>query len=146
VDNVWVIVADRARAHVYACERLGKPVTLVESIEHPEGRAHVGDLVTDSPPSAQGGAGAARHGMGEAQDVKRELDARFARELADRMQKAHKQGRFYRLAVVAAPAMLGHWRQAVSGALAEKVVAEIDKNLVNVKPEVLEKTLAEAHR
>ncbi len=145
MDNVWVLVADHSRARLFACERLGKALSLLDTIDRPEGRAHLGELVTDAPPSARSSGGGGRHALAEGQDVKRELDNRFVRSLVDRLDKAYLAGRFRRLAVIAAPAMLGQWRRCVVKSLSPAVVLEIDKDLAQAPVAQVEKLLRDAH-
>ena len=55
----------------------------------------------------------------------------FARAIAGKLVEAQAAGRFERLVLCAAPAMLGLLRQEMPKALGEAVVAEFDKDLPN---------------
>ena len=146
MDNIWVLVADQAQATIYACERLGRSLSLIEQVAHPEGSAHVGELLEDdSAPRTQDHVGAGRHAMAEPQDVKRELAERFARQLIAKLEAAHHAGRFDRLAIVAAPQLLGQLRHALGHPLQDRVVCELHKNLVKATPEAVAQSLKEAH-
>ena len=64
---------------------------------------------------------------------------RFAADLAEKLyQQAHK-GEFDRLILVAAPSVLGDIRSELHQEVADKVVAEIDKNLANHPVNEIEK-------
>ena len=129
--DIWVLVADRAEARIFSCARLGQDLELLETHTNPQGRAHVGELISDTASRVHDSKGNARHSMAEAQDVKREDSVHFARELNKRLEQAQQQGKFAKLAVIAAPAMLGHLREVMHKPLAALLVAELDKDLVH---------------
>ena len=144
-NDTWVLVADQAGARIFACGRLGRPLTLVEEISHAEGSAHVGELLADgTAPRVQDAQSGARHSMAERSDVKRELSERFARQLVNTLEKARKAGRFAKLALVAPPQLLGQLREQLHRPLADTVVLELDKHLTDASPEALASALDEA--
>jgi protein required for attachment to host cells len=145
MDGIWVVVADQAQARIYACDRLGHALTLVKTMDHPDGRAHVGDLLADdSAPRTHDRFGDGRHSMAEPQDVKQVLVERFARQVAEMLGEAHHAGRYRKLALVAPPQLLGQLRLALDGPVKDVVVCEVDKHLVQAAPETVANTLREA--
>ena len=68
--TTWILAADRAQARLYRLHGRGKPLSLIEQFEHPEGRAHEGDLVTDS-----GAAVMQSGGQGQRRDTEPEVSA-----------------------------------------------------------------------
>ena len=71
-------------------------------------------------------------------------NTRFARDLADHLEKAANEHRFDRLVLVAAPRALGDLRGLLPKTVQGKVVAQIDKDLTNIPTRDLGKHL-DAH-
>jgi protein required for attachment to host cells len=55
----------------------------------------------------------------------------FARDLADILYRQAHKGKFDQLVLVAAPSVLGEVRKAVHKEVADRIIAEIDKDLTN---------------
>ncbi|WP_296428519.1 host attachment family protein [Yoonia sp.] len=68
-------------------------------------------------------------------------EQRFARDLAENLQKWAANGRFQKLVMMADPRTLGSLRAAYSGHVKDKLVAEIDKDFTNAPIEQIEKAL-----
>jgi protein required for attachment to host cells len=113
VHLTWVVVADQARATVYAV---------------PRGMARLREVfeLENGAESTDGGAPQA-HG--------------FAAELALYLDEAHRDGRFDELILVAAPGFLRQLRDRLSKAARNAVVGEIGKNLVDVGRETLQEAV-----
>jgi len=61
----------------------------------------------------------------------------------ERLEQGRTSGAFERLAVVAAPAFLGHLRDSMSDALRTKVVLELDKDYTALPADELRAHLPE---
>jgi protein required for attachment to host cells len=82
-----------------------------------------------------------RSGMEDGADpIKRDMQD-FARELTDRLNSHRLAGDFERLAIFAAPAMLGLLREEMSHALRATVIIERDQNLMSLGEAELRATL-----
>lgn len=118
MNGIGVVVADEVRARVFSAQGLRGGLEEMATLTHPEARLHERDLVTDDP----------------GQDVSprgREAD-RFAREVADWLQKAVNDGRFKHLVICAAPKMLGRLRRQLPDRVKTIVRLELDKDLSRV--------------
>ncbi|EDZ47972.1 host attachment family protein [Leisingera daeponensis] len=69
---------------------------------------------------------------------------RFASDLADRLYKMAHKGQFERLVLVAAPEVLGELRKNLHKEVADRVVAEVAKNLTNHETSKIESMVKEA--
>ena len=136
--DIWVLVADSSEARIYAARHMRSPLTLVDTMIHAVGRAHARDLGSDSPGRVHDRMGPARHSIDAGQQVKIEERSRFAREIAERLEAAHRQKRFARLVVMAAPAFLGVLRESFHKPVTEAIVAEIPKDLVAQDPAAIQ--------
>ncbi|CUI01094.1 host attachment family protein [Leisingera aquaemixtae] len=69
---------------------------------------------------------------------------RFASDLADRLYKMAHKGQFERLVLVAAPEVLGELRKNLHKEVADRVVAEVAKNLTNHETSKIEEMVKDA--
>jgi protein required for attachment to host cells len=69
--------------------------------------------------------------MDVSQRVRSEELHRFAREIAARLEDARQRKRFGQLVIMAGPAFLGILRECFAKPLAESVVGEVAKDLVD---------------
>ena len=65
-------------------------------------------------------------------DPHRYEQQRFAREVAELLERQHNQGEFQRLVLVASPGMLGDLRASLSERLQKLVCKEEDKDLTRL--------------
>lgn len=126
----WVLVADSARARLFEQLPGEKQLREIADFPNPDGRAQERELTSD----AQGrvfdrGRDGQSHGAGpEVSAVDHAVDV-FARDLAERLEKARKGHRYDRLALIAAPRFLGKLRGSMGKDLRATVGEEIDKDL-----------------
>lgn len=118
-----VLVANSSRARFLRTDRAMVDATVLDEIEHPESRAHAGDLVTDRQGRLQkAGARSAYEAHTSPHDV--EVDA-FARQLAQRLGEHLRETPNLPAIVVAPPAMLGRLRAHFDHAARESVFLEV---------------------
>lgn len=133
--STWILVANQAEAKLFGAHNQFRDIALVEAFEHPTGRLHEGDLVTD-----KGAAVFQSTGKGQQRGTGAEVEATeqeakvFANGLAERLRDGRLENRFEKLVLVCAPAFLGHLREAMDDATAKLVVDEVDKNLAEQPP------------
>ncbi len=137
MSHTWFLVADSSRARLYELENRKGPFVEVEDFEHPEGRLHEGDLVTDRPGFDGGSVGQGPHVLDDKVSAREQENLRFAEHLAERLDALRTSGRLQRLVLVAPPAFLGLLREKLGKETQELVVKQVDKNLVQQPPEVL---------
>ena len=125
--TLWVVVADAADARIYGC-RLHEPPMLVEHLTHPAAHLRDRDLTSDRPGRMARDVGgpqslAPTH---KASDTERD---RFARTLADAIDRGHGAKRFDELALVMAPELLGLVRSHLTKTTRNSIVVTLDKRL-----------------
>jgi protein required for attachment to host cells len=137
MDAIWVIVANQAAARIYAASRRGEVTSMLEEFLHEAGKAHVRDLVSDGPGRVHDRQGSARHSMES--DVGRQEDSirRFAGRIIDHVTIAAGRDAFRDLVIVAAPAFLGEIRKHVPPHLAERIILEIPKDVIDATADKL---------
>lgn len=128
-STTWVLVADRARARLFAGEwpELGD-FHEIEDFAHPEGGAHQRDVESDKPGlfrTTNGGGYAAE----EVTDYEHRTATDFARELVARLQHGRDTNAYGRVVIIAPAMLLGVLRDEIPAPLAKLVVADLDKDL-----------------
>jgi protein required for attachment to host cells len=98
---------------------------------------------TDKPGRYEGPAGAPRSAV-EQTDWHQQAEDRFAAEVAQILYKKAHEHDFERLIVVAAPRTLGTLRSAFRKEVAQKVTAEIPKDLTSHTPADIGRLLKQA--
>jgi protein required for attachment to host cells len=129
MDAIWVVVANRGGACIYSANSRGEALTVIDEFVHEAGKAHFGELVSDSPGRVHDRQGAARHSMEPDVGVQQDSIRRFARKIVDDLKTAAGQGKYRHLILVAAPAFLGVIRKYIDRPLADRVVLEIPKDM-----------------
>ena len=135
-ENIWILIADGARARVVGAEGHDGKICLTEKLELSAEHGPNRDLSGDKPArvfeSQKSSAGTLRHAVEPKTDRHRELKREFAKEIADVMQSRLDLHQFDKLVVVAAPVTLGDLRRALSSAVKSTVIAEVSKDLTKV--------------
>jgi protein required for attachment to host cells len=96
---------------------------------------------TDRPGRASASVGAARSAMEEA-DWHQIAEQRFACELSEALYRHAQAGRFDKLVIIAPPKVLGDLRKVFHVEVAERVVAEIPKELTSHPVAEIERLIA----
>ena len=96
---------------------------------------------TDRPGRASASVGAARSAMEEA-DWHQIAEERFAGELSEALYRHVHAGRFDKLVIIAPPKVLGDLRKVFHVEVAERVVAEIPKELTSHPVAEIERLIA----
>ena len=127
----WILLANSTRARLLQRDDDG-PIVLLRSYTHSQGRARVLELVDD-----RAGHGNADHSYGGTSyqprtDPKRKEHARFARELAEELEKHAQAGSFESLAVFASSPFLGELKAHLGSATHRVLTAARDVDLTSV--------------
>ncbi|TVQ97867.1 MAG: host attachment protein [Deltaproteobacteria bacterium] len=124
----WVLVATRERVRVFSAPGLQKPLQEEEEFFNAEARLQEQDMTTDrAGKNRDDGPGA--HGYGVRDTAVKRSTMDFAREIADRIDKARIRGDFEQLSVVANPEFLGMLRKCWSTATGKCIIEEVAKDL-----------------
>jgi len=139
--RTWVIAVDSSRARIFETTTAVGPLTEIEDLAAPEARLANKDFKTDAPGQSSDGAGLGRHAMGSHRDPKEQEAIRFAKRVCETLTRAHGEGRFGKLYIVAAPSTLGRLRERINGAVHNTVAGEVAKNLAAHSVEDIRKHL-----
>lgn len=140
--RIWVLVADAARARGFAAKTAIGTLTELGEAVHPSSQLRNREIDADAPGRGAAPRGEGRHAVAQHHvDPHEEEARRFARELADELDRARKEGRFDRLVLVAPPAFLGALREAFPEPLKRTVANEIQKELTRSKPDEIREKL-----
>ena len=146
--STWILVCDASRALLFHNKDRGKGLEHLQALEHPDSRAHVRDLMADAqgrkpvgpvPARAGNGPSGAYGRPGAAPDTDpKEVEAqKFARELADMLEKGLNAHAYERLILVAPPQFLGTMKDTVSHQVSKHLEATVHKDLTNMTlPEI----------
>ena len=140
--TTWILIADGARARIFANLGPGKGITPVAGGVLESDHAPSRELASDRPGRTFESADVMRHAIDPAQDPHRELKRAFAERLAALIDKRLAENAFDRLILVAPPVTLGDLRAALSKPVRERVSAEIDNDLTKIPVEELPSHLA----
>jgi protein required for attachment to host cells len=149
---VRIVVANEGEARFYDASRHDAPLTEAGHLENPSARLHDRDLKSDRPgrvfhsaPSGVRRRGAvAHHGVGGESSPRRHEAELFAKHVVEALVKAQREKCFERVVLIAAPAFLGHLREALPESLRSSIAAEVDKDLVHHPEEAIQAQLPHA--
>jgi protein required for attachment to host cells len=124
----WILIADGTRARILKNEGPGKGLhpAIDGEFHHEAPRTH--EIGTDRPGRTKESANTTRHAM-EQSDWHRFEKEKFAKEMAQVLERAEQAGAYDRLILVAPPKTLGDLRGALADPVRKKVTGEIGKDL-----------------
>ena len=128
--QTWIVVADSSSARIFARARRAAELTEIEDLVHPESRSPGHDLTSDRPGRTFNSRGRTRHAMQPKHSAHENALHNFAQDLARRLERGRKSGKFQQLILVAGPRCIGRLHQHLSAATAALVKREVHKNLV----------------
>jgi protein required for attachment to host cells len=129
MTDVWILVADRARARLFSLDEGASHMAEVDDFVNPVARTPVPGRAHAPPPRVHDRIGEGRHVI-EAHTPPREKAAlQFAARLATYLKHAHDQQRYRDLVLVASPRFLGTLNAALGAHIGEAVVLRVPKNL-----------------
>lgn len=132
-QHVWVLSADTHKARLFSAPTPhSKTMEEIKTFLHPDTALPERELVSDTLGRYQGGD--QPHPKLPRTSPKQKRIEEFVRELSEFLEAEHKQGKFYKLGIVAAPQMLGELRARLSPDLCRDLCFEIDKNVTHLGP------------
>jgi protein required for attachment to host cells len=141
----WVVVADEAIARILVTDDDNPGALRAErALTDPAAHAREGQLdphdrgrrsgvvssESGQPAGRNSGGGASLVASAGEEDVLLEAKS-FARRVADTLAEACREKRFDELTIIAAPRFLGLLRKELDASVQEKVVCELDKDLIH---------------
>jgi protein required for attachment to host cells len=130
--TAWILVADSSRAKLFTTELPEQPWTLLEAIDHPQGREPSREISPSSPPGRMlqnKSLGGRRSAMEPRTTPKEAESQRFAQALSNRLEAATAKRSFDDLVLVAPPHFLGVLHGALGPQAAKCLRATVDKDL-----------------
>lgn len=128
----WIVVAHRAGCRLLESLAPGKPLTLVEEIDHPQGRFQNQDVDSDSRHASKDSSGLGR-GTYEPQETSHDHIAKvFAADIVKKLEEARNSNYFDAVVLVAEPRFLGMLREQLSSPLEKMVRGSVGKDLYRV--------------
>lgn len=131
----WVVVAHRAGCRLFETLGPGKPLELIEEIDHPQGRFQNRDVETDKQ---------ARNYTHET--THDHIAKVFAASIVKKLEDARNAHTFDALVLVAEPRFLGMLRDQLSSPLEKMVRGSVHKDLYLVPPAEIVEHLGDALR
>lgn len=143
-DGTWILIANAARARVFALQNKGRSLETAWELEHAGSSLLSRDIASDRPGRTFDRAGDGRHAKEPPTDPTRYEKERFAREVAQKLDNDRKQNNFDELIIVAPPRFLGDLRLAMPAQLEGCVSKEVNKDLSKLKPAEILKHLKDS--
>jgi protein required for attachment to host cells len=130
--KTWIVIADGMHARILRQDKHGGPLTpaLDRELYQPAVHGFSRDLHSDAPGRAFDSVSGGRHAMEPRTDPKVHEKHLFARRVAELLNEAALRKEFDQLVLAAPPKTLGDLRAELSDAVKERVVREIDRDLV----------------
>lgn len=143
MTTIWILAANSSRATLYSADSPIAPLTQLAEFDNPDARAKASELGADRPGRTYDRHGAGRHAMEFELDPQEREQLRFAKALADTLEKGRVENAYERLVLVASPAFLGMLREQLAAPLRSMVSLEVDKDYCALRPEELRARLPE---
>lgn len=141
--RTWILIADGNHARIL--ESIGSGRGLHEiagrEIRRETPPSHL--LGRDKPGRVHESVGDTRHAIEPKYDRHRNIEKRFAEQLAGQLQGCVEKKEFDKLVIVAPPQMLGDLRKYLTNEVAVKIVGEIAKDLAKVPNHEISSHLAD---
>ena len=132
-DRTMIALASEQQLRLFVNEGVGKGLVELDDLAReafPDLESH--SHYADRPGRGAGAGGVGRHGFEPHETERAQIRDRFAFYVAGVIDKAFTREGCDRLVIAAAPKMLGELRADLPEALHDKVVAELDKDLVKI--------------
>lgn len=144
-NDIWILTADRRRARIFSADRPhSQELNEIQSFFQPDAAFQDRELVEPAPGRNSGGGLGTRHGMDSRSSEREKSTTHFVRDIIRQVEKAHHNGEFSKLVLVASPDMLGEIRNQMSSNLRQDVTYELDKELTELRPNELRGYLPKA--
>ncbi|SCK27883.1 Protein required for attachment to host cells [Variovorax sp. HW608] len=143
MKSQWIVVANASLARIFRQGAGNGGLEPVETLTHTQSRVHPGELAA----SDQGGGERDHHDdrFEARNDIRRKEHVRFARALADRLEKGLAAQEFDSLTILAAKPFLGELRQQLSSAVSEKIGVELNNDFTALSAAEIAQRLPLAH-
>ena len=124
----WFIVANRSGMRVFEQRGLEPHAHLIETLDNPDGKLQVRELVSDQPGIAEASKLYGGSAVGNEQAPKRRIEDRFAHEIRDYLDSRAHAGAYDSLCVIAEHHLLGRIRDLLGSPSRERLTFSIAKD------------------
>ncbi|HWG09908.1 MAG TPA: host attachment protein [Rhodanobacteraceae bacterium] len=142
MQGTWILVADRARARILESDHEDSLVE-VAAFVNPDSRGRGRNSGAERLPRVNESMGHARHAIEPHTPLVEKITTRFARLLADALQRGYDERRYDKLVLVAPPRFMGSLHGTLHTALRARVVSEILQDLTQLPMHALRERLLE---
>ena len=139
-----VLVADKVKAQLYELPSLRSTLKSLQCFVNPAGQLPERALGTSRPGRVTSGVGGGRHAYQPKHGLKEHAEEVFVRQVASALAKDARASGGVPIVLVAAPRLLGIYRQHLSAALRDRVVLEFKVDLTKLSVTELSKRVREA--
>ena len=129
MKEVWVLVADRARARLFSLEEGASRMIEVADFVNPAARTPAHGCEHGPPPRVHDRIGEGRHVIEAHTPPREKVALQFAATLGTYLKHAHDELRYRGLILVAPPRFLGTLNATFGGHLGEAILLRVPKNL-----------------
>ncbi len=144
MTSTWILVADAARARLFASDRPGGPWSVVSCLTNPDGKAPGRHATTERAPRVMESVGTARHAIEPHTTLRDKSTDRFAHMLRQELERGASEHRYEHLVLVAPPHFLGALHGILDKALRDRVSGELHNDFTALDDlEVRERVLHE---
>ena len=133
MNKTWVIAAESSHAKIFSVSSKIKPLEEIQEMLNPASKMHESQLTSDLPGRtlAGGGSFGNKHAMEPHTSPKEQATIMFAKQIAEKIDKARVQGKLEDLILVCPPKFLGVLKDNLSAQAQKLIIQTLDKNLVN---------------
>ena len=135
-DALWILVANASRARLFSTDDRAEQWDLREEFHHEESRQRSVDLLNqeDNPNAGTLNKPLAENEPNGRQHLEHE---RFARQLAERLERGLNERAYERLVIAAPPSFLGHLRKVVSKRVHQHLMMDLRADYSNIPAQEL---------
>lgn len=143
MKKTWIVVADSAHARIFTVKTPTSPLEEIKDEVDISATFREKELVTDEPGRHTNDSRTGVHAY-EPEHTKHETEIiRFAKALAEELNKAFHLRKFEQLVLVAPPKFLGHLRESLHEPVLRAVSLQCEEDLVKETPEQIRQHLPE---
>ncbi len=127
--DVWILVADRARARLFSLDEGAARLNEIEDFVNTVARIPGHERERAPPPRVHDRLGEGRHAIEARTSTREKAALQFAAMLGSRLKHAHDEQRYRDLVLIAPPRFLGALNTALGALLGGAVLLRVSKNL-----------------
>ena len=139
--KTWILVAHRAGASLYERLNTEKNLDLIEDVVYPEGKLKGRALDADRPGRSMSDASKRRYPFDDEKSSEKQNEKKFAKRLAQMVNRGALNKKFDQLVLVAGPHLLGLLRSDLDKRTSSRVIREFGSDLGRLKKNAQEQTL-----